>query len=158
MNATAADSMERSSLLRAVVIGSSALGLGMLLASLTGLELGTTGFDFHWHISAVPAFLIGAAVAAGYWRLVFRLGAGADKRSSRRRLYVASGLLILLAIAVFMYPLRFVAAERRHEVFVGLGVALGALSCLGAMITVAIRMLQADDAAGRATEAADESR
>ena len=145
-------------MLRGVVIGSSALGLGMLLASLTGLELGAAGFTFQWHLSAVPAFLIGAAVAAGYWRLVFRLGAGADKRSSRRWLYVASGFLILLAVAVFLYPLRFVAAERRHEVFVGLGVALGALSCLGAMISVAVRMLQADDEAGRAAEAADESR
>ena len=147
MKATTADTLERSSLLRAVVIGSSALGAGMLFASLTGLESGTNGFGYRMNLWAIPAFIAGALVTTGYWRMVFRLGAEADAKASRRRLYIASTLLIVLAICSLLYPLRFVSPERRHEIFIGLGVAAFALSTVGFMFRTAVKMLEEEDAA-----------
>ena len=93
----------------------------------------------------MPAFLVGAALASGYWWLVFRLGAGADGPSSRRLLYIASGFLLLLAFAVFLYPLRFVSPEKRQDVLIGLAVAVAALSCVGFMIRTVVRMLEEED-------------
>jgi hypothetical protein len=145
MNSAIPDTLERSPGLRRVVIGSSALGLGTLLASLTGLGQGDDALKFHLDLWALPAFLAGAGLAASYWWLVFRLGAGADGRSSRRVLYVSSGFLLLLALAVFLYPLRFVSAEKRHDVLIGLAVAIGALSCVGFMIRTVVRMLEEED-------------
>ena len=110
-----ADTLERSPALRWVIIGSSAFGAGMLFASLTGLEQGESGLEFHVRLLSVPAFIVGSVVASAYWWLVFHLGAGKDDRSSRRQLHAASGLILLLALAVFMYPLRFVTPEKRDE-------------------------------------------
>jgi len=142
-----ADTLERSPALRWVIIGSSAFGAGMLFASLTGLEQGESGLEFHVRLLSVPAFIVGSVVASAYWWLVFHLGAGKDDRSSRRQLHAASGLILLLALAVFMYPLRFVTPEKRDDVLIGLAIAVGALSCVGFMIRTVVRMLEEEDAA-----------
>ncbi|MEI6356943.1 MAG: hypothetical protein WCP53_07560 [Verrucomicrobiota bacterium] len=142
-----ADTLERSPELRWVIIGSSAFGAGMLLASLTGLEQGASGLEFHVRLLSVPAFIVGSVVASAYWWLVFHLGAGKDDRSARRQLHAASGLILLLALAVFMYPLRFVTPEKRDDVLIGLAIAVGALSCVGFMIRTVVRMLEEEDAA-----------
>ena len=142
-----ADTLERSAALRWVIIGSSAFGAGMLFASLTGLEQGAAGLEFHVRLLSVPAFIVGSVVASAYWWLVFHLGAGKDDRSARRQLHAASGLILLLALAIFMYPLRFVTPEKRGDVLIGLAIAVGALSCVGFMIATVVGMLAQEDAA-----------
>ena len=145
MNPATADTLERSPALRRVVIASSALGLGTLLASLTVLKQGEAGVQWHWSNYALPAFVLGAVVAALYWRLVFRLGAGEDGRASRLLLYSTSVILLLLAVAILLYPLRFVSAENRHDVLIGLAVAVCALSVVGFMLRSVVKMLEDED-------------
>ena len=145
MRAEAVDTVERSPFLRWIMIGSSALGLGCLLASLTVLDLGHGGIEFHWSNLALIAFPAGAALAAGYWILVFRLGSADETASTRRKLYSASAFMLLLAFAAFLYPLRFVTPEKRNDVLIGLGTAVVALSCVGYMIRTVVRMLEDED-------------
>lgn len=145
MRPEASDTVERSPFLRWIMIGSSALGLGCLLASLTVLDLGKGGIEFHWSNLALLAFPAGALLAGGYWLLVFRLGEADPTRAGRRMIFGASLFMLLLAVAVFMYPLRFITPEKRTDVLIGLGVAVGALSCVGFMIRTVVRMLEEED-------------
>ena len=147
MRPEASDTVERSPFLRWIMIGSSALGLGCLLASLTVLDLGKGGIEFHWSNYALIAFPAGAGLAAGYWLLVFRLGEKDEVESGRRTVYGASIFMLLLAVAVFMYPLRFITPEKRSDVLIGLGIAVCALSCVGFMIRTVVKMLEEEDAA-----------
>jgi hypothetical protein len=48
---------------RAVMIGSSALGSGCLIASLTIMRSGPAGLDIAWSNWAIPAFIVGALIA-----------------------------------------------------------------------------------------------
>lgn len=145
MNPATADTLERSPLLRGVVIASSSLGMGTLLASLTLLRQSEAGVQWQWSNFAVPAFALGAVVAALYWAMVFRLGTGNDGRASRLLLYSTSVILLLLAVGILLYPLRFVSAEKRHDVLVGLAVAACALSVVGFMLRTVVRMLEEED-------------
>lgn len=155
MNPATADTLERSPALRRVVIASSALGMGMLLASLTVLSRGESGIQWHWSNLAFPAFALGATVAALYWRLVFRLGAGNDGRASRLLLYSTSVVLLLLGVAILLYPLRYVTPERRRDVLIGLAVAIAALSVVGFMMRTVVKMLEDED---DATPPSDDAR
>ncbi len=145
MRQEASDTVERSPFLRWIMIGSSAFSLGCLLASLTVLDLGKGGIEFHWSNYALIAFPVGAALAAGYWLLVFRLGEKDEFASGRRTVYAASIFMLLLAIGVFMYPLRFITPEKRSDVLIGLAVATCALSCVGFMIRTVVKMLEEED-------------
>lgn len=145
MRAEAVDTVERSPFLRWIMIGSSALGMGCLLASLTVLDLGKGGIEFHWSNYALLAFPAGALLAAGYWLLVFRLGDQDQTTSGRRVLFGSSIFMLVFAVAVFMYPLRFITPEKRSDVLIGLTVAIGALSCVGYMIRTVVKMLEDED-------------
>lgn len=138
------DPLERNPMFRGVVVGSSALGMGALLASLTVVRHGEAGLEFHWSWLAVAAFVAGAALAAGFWRLVFHWSAARDHAANRRKVMLASGLLLVLAVAAFLYPLRFVAAERRNDVLIGLAVAVLVLSVVGFLIRTIVRWLEED--------------
>jgi hypothetical protein len=101
---------------KAVVIGSSGLGIGALFASLTVLEPTEHGFEFRWTPYVIPAFAVGSLLAWAYWRMVFRLAfRGQDPVRAARRLKRAVIGLLALGILAFLYPLRFVAAERRTD-------------------------------------------
>lgn len=137
--------LDRDAGFRTVMIGSSALGAGCLLASLPIIKLGPDGLDFIWSYWAIPAFAIGALLAVGFWRLVIRLASRqGDEAASRRKLYAASAGLLLLAFGAFIYPLRFVAAERRTDVLIGLGAAIVALSTVGLLIRTVVKWLETE--------------
>lgn len=130
---------------RTVMIGSSALGSGCLIASLTIVRSGPAGLDFAWSNWAVPAFIAGALIAVAFWRLVFRLAGGTtDEASARRKLHFASAGLMLVAFGAFLYPLRFVAPGRRSDVLIGLFIAILALSAVGMLIRTVVKWLEAE--------------
>lgn len=135
--------MDRSVAFKAVMVGSSALGAGGLLASLTVVNVGPSGFEFHWSNWAIPAFVIGAVLTGCFWRVVFRLSArGGDEKKKRRRLMLLSGFLLVVAFGAFLYPLRFVAAERRNDVLIGLGVAIAVLGTVGFLLRTVVKWLE----------------
>ena len=130
---------------RTVMIGSSALGSGCLIASLTIVRSGPAGLDFAWSNWAVPAFIVGALIAVAFWRLVFRLAGGStDEASSRRKLHFASAGLMLVAFGAFLYPLRFVSPGRRSDVLIGLFIAILALSAVGMLIRTVVKWLESE--------------
>jgi uncharacterized membrane protein YcfT len=116
-----------------------------LIASLTIVERGPAGLDFSWSNWAIPAFGLGALMAVGFWRLIFHLASRrGDEAASRRKLYTASAALMVVAFGAFIYPLRFVAAERRQDVLIGLGVAIMALSVVGLLIRTVVKWLESE--------------
>ena len=130
---------------KAVVILSSALGIGTLAASLIVLEPTDHGFEFKWSLYAPVGFVVGALLAWAYWRLVFRLALrNAKPRESARRLKQAVIGLLVLGVLAFLYPLRYVAEERRTDVLIGLGAAIAALSGVGWMIRTVVVMLESE--------------
>lgn len=137
--------MDNDAGFKAVVILASALGMGTLLASLIVLEPTDHGFEFKWTIYAPVGFVVGALLAWAYWRLVFRLALrNADPKQSARRLKQAVIGLLALGVLAFLYPLRFVAEERRTDVLIGLGAAIVALSGVGWMIRTVVVMLESE--------------
>jgi MFS family permease len=135
--------LDRSVAFKAVMVGSSALGAGALLASLTVVNVGPSGFEFHWNNWAIAAFVIGAVLAGGFWLLVFRLSArGGNEKKKHRRLMLLSGFLLLVAFGLFLYPLRFVTPERRNDVLIGLGVAVAVLSVVGFLLRTVVKWLE----------------
>lgn len=137
--------LDRDRTFRSVMTGSSALGSGCLIASLTIVRSGPAGLDFAWSNWAIPAFVLGALIAVAFWRLVFRLAGGtADEASARRKLYVASAGLMLVAFGAFIYPLRFVSPGRRSDVLIGLFIAVLALSAVGLLIRTVVKWLETE--------------
>jgi hypothetical protein len=91
MMQSAPASLDRDRGFRAVMVGSSALGAGCLIASLPMVQSGPSGIDFRWNYWAIPAFALGAVMAVGFWQLIFRLAVQrGDEAASRRKLYAAS--------------------------------------------------------------------
>ncbi len=138
-------SLDNDSGFKAVVVGSSALGIGTLMASLTVLEPTDHGFEFRWSPYVPLTFLIGALLAWAYWRLIFKLASReSDPVRSARRLKQAVVGLLALGVLTFLYPLRFVAEERRTDVLIGLGTAIIALSGVGWMVRTVVVMLESE--------------
>ncbi len=137
--------LDRDRTFRSVMIVSSALGSGCLIASLTIVRSGPAGLDFAWSNWAIPAFVVGAVIAVAFWRLVFRLAGGTtDEASARRKLHFASAGLMLVAFGAFLYPLRFVSPGRRSDVLIGLFIAVIALSTVGLLIRTVVKWLESE--------------
>lgn len=130
---------------RFLVMASSALGLGGMLASLTFLDRGPHGFEFHWSPLALPAFALGILLSSAYWWLVFRMTARSG-RLGPGILTAASGAVMLLAILAFLYPIRFIPAAKRTDVVIGLSLAVLVLGTIGYIIHTMVRWLEQDSA------------
>ena len=121
---------------------STALGLGVLCAALASLSRGPTGLAMQWSVKTVVAFLIGAPVGYYYWRLVARNHA--HPVADRSRVNRASILLFGVGFCAFLYPLRFVPAEKFPDIVTGLGFAALALSLGGILLWRLRTALEAD--------------
>jgi len=121
---------------------STALAFGTVLGSMTSLHKDASAFSFQFSGKTLVAFGIGAAVGFLYWKLV---SLSATHRASRL-LRLSSSLLLLGAVGVFLYPLRFLSAEKLAEVWQGLGADAVVLSVLGVILWRIKRFLDRDSA------------
>jgi hypothetical protein len=103
---------------------STALAFGAALASDQALIKDASGFSFNLTMGTPAAFVVGFAVGLIYWRIVLAGSTGGRTVLLR----ISSFLLLLGGVAAFLYPLRFLPAEKLPEVFVGLFTAAVALS------------------------------
>jgi hypothetical protein len=121
-----------------IVVGSTALGLGCLAAAIEALRRETGGFTFQVSAGTFVAFSLGLAAGLYYWKLAAR---------SLLAARVGTALLLVAGIGGFLYPLRFVPADKMAEIGIGLGFAVSAIS-IGAFMLWRLKcFFDADDAA-----------
>lgn len=130
---------------RFLVMASSGVGFGGMLASLTFLDKGPHGFEFHWSPLALPAFALGILLSSAYWWIVFRM-TNRPGQLGTGFLTASSGAVMLLAILSFLYPIRFIPAARRTDVLIGLALAVLVLGTIGYIIHTMVRWLEQDSA------------
>lgn len=131
---------------RGLVMVSSGLGFGGVVGSLTLLQDGPYGFEFHWSSWAIPGFFLGAVVSTIYWWFVFHFSARSALGAGRRTIYALSGVLLFLSLLAFLYPVRFIPAAKRGDVIIGLTAAIVVLGTIGYLIRTIVRWLEQDTA------------
>ncbi len=102
----------------------TALAFGAALASDQALARDASGFSFHLSMGTPAAFAVGFVAGLIYWKIVLAGSTGGRALLLR----VSSFLLLLGGVAAFLYPVRFLPAEKLPEVFTGLSTAAVALS------------------------------
>jgi hypothetical protein len=126
----------------AIARAGTAISFGLLAASLQSFQPGASGMSFHVSSGTLLAFALGAATGVAYWSAVLKFS-----RSGRQRslvLVVFSVLLLAISAAAFLYPLRFVSADKFREISIGLGAAVLVLSCVGYLLWIITRFLNRD--------------
>ncbi|MDB6022815.1 MAG: hypothetical protein JWQ04_2672 [Pedosphaera sp.] len=119
----------------------TAIGFGCMAASLAALHSSPTGISFQITGRTLFAFVLGAAAVFPFWKIVFNVVSGNRQRS--RHVWAAS-LLLLIGIGAFLYPSRFVPAEKLRDMYTGLVIAACALSLLAAMLILFGKFFETD--------------
>src|SRR5687767_15615053 len=123
-------SLLQDRMLRRIMVGSSGLGISLMLASLAAVQFGRTqGLQFQWHWSIVVVMGLGAFWNWRFWRVIWN-AFDAPKTDFRARLVRAFAMLFALGAGTFLYPMRFVAADYHSPISRGL---LTAVLFLGTM-------------------------
>ncbi len=123
---------------------SASLAFGAMVASLFAVKATPHGFTFEMNLAAVLAFLAAGVFAWFYWRMVARLATDKAPRQGNKKFIVFSLGLMLVGIVSFLYPLKFIPAEKRWDVFVGLTLAFGCIAGIGFVMWKVKRFLDAD--------------
>src|SRR5215204_6393641 len=90
--------------LRRIMVGSSGLGIALMLASLAAVQFGKTqGLQFQWHWSIAVVMALGAFWNWQFWKVIWN-AYDAPNRNFRAKLTVAFGLLFALGAGTFLYP------------------------------------------------------
>jgi len=124
-------------LLNRIIVYSLSLAFGLLAASSQALRRTPTGFAIELSWRSLVALLIGAAITLPCFLVVVH-----SRRKYLRR--AALGLVTLLGLTAFFYPMRVVPQENYRPVLTGLAVAVGALSVLGCMLLLLHRFFERD--------------
>ena len=132
-----------STLFHIAGLGSS-LGFGAMVASLFAVRASAAGFAFEFTVPSVIAFLVSGMLAWLYWRLVARMAAEKAPEQRRKKFLIFSAGLLLIGVVAFLYPLKFIPAEKRKDVFIGLSLAVGCLSGVGLVMLKVRKFLEAD--------------
>jgi hypothetical protein len=122
----------------------AALAFGVMVASLFALKPGPSGLTFQLNAGAIISFLVAAPVGWFYWRMVARMATERAPERRRKKFIVFSTGLILVGFFAFLYPLKFVPAEKRRDVFIGLALAFSAITGVGFVMLKVRRFLDAD--------------
>jgi|SRR5688572_23419385 len=132
-----------NAILRIAGLGAS-LAFGGMVASLFALKPSPNGFSFELNVGAVISFLVAATMAWFYWRMVARMAADKTPQQRKKKFIAFSAGLILVGITSFLYPLKFIATEKRWDVFVGLTLAVCCLTGIGFVMWKVKKFLDAD--------------
>ena len=122
----------------------SALAFGVMIATLFAVERSTSGLVFRLNVLAVISFLVAAPVAWFYWRLIARMAAERAPEQQRKKFVTFSAGLLFVGLLAFLYPLKFVPAEKRMDVFIGLALAFMCIGGVGFVMLKVRKFLEAD--------------
>ena len=133
---------------RFIIVYSTAVAFGFMIATIEALGVNTSGFSFHptWH--TLVAFGFGALLPWLAWRLVF----ASTPANRRSRMAIFAAVLGLLGLLGFFYPMRYVASEKMADLMIGFALAVGALSIAGGLVWLVKRYLEADERRGEIAE------
>jgi hypothetical protein len=131
----------------------AALAFGVMVATLFALERTPHGLSFRLNAGAVISFLVAAPVTWFYWRLIARMATERAPEQQRKKFIVFSAGLLVVGVMAFLYPLKFVPAEKRFDVFVGLALAFLCIGGVGFVMLKVRKFLEADL---KSSEAEDE--
>jgi multidrug transporter EmrE-like cation transporter len=115
---------------------SSAFSFGILAATLQSLHRTAAGFSLDPNLMTPVAFVIGALISVLYWKVVLK-----NKRGTR----LASWLMALAGVGMFLYPLRFIPGDKLHDMAVGLVFAVIALSGVAGLLMMMKKFLSEDE-------------
>jgi hypothetical protein len=125
-----APSLLHDQTLRKIMVGSSGLGIALMLASLAAVQFGKTqGLQFQWHWSIAVVMALGASWNWRFWKVIWN-AYDEPGRNFRTKLITAFALLFALGAGTFLYPMRFVDAGYHFPISRGL---LTAVLFLGTM-------------------------
>ena len=121
-------------LLRAIVIGGTALTLAVMLGSLALINgRNASGFQWGWSWWAVVWFAIGLVFTQSFWRAVFRLQAEPSHENKAKVVYLVFTLLVL-GVGSFLYPVRFLEQQNYLAIARGLFTAFVFLGSIVVML------------------------
>lgn len=115
---------------------STALTLGCATAAVYSVRLGSEGMIIKISWGTVVAFAGAAAISFYYWNLIEK------GRHSARWL---DAVMIVFGLGLFLYPVRFVAAEKRMDVAIGLTAAVCFLGLAGWLIWRCMRYFDSEE-------------
>lgn len=128
-----------------IVIGASSLAFGSLAAMVYSVTPVAAGVDFHLDWGTAVAFIAGAGVAWLYWRLLRGLATKDGRKPAKsRKFFICSFALLVGALLLFFYPLKFVPPGKRGEVAFGLVLAMVFLSVVAFLFWMTVKFLNAD--------------
>ena len=117
--------------LRRIMVGSTGLGIALMLASLAAVQFGKAqGLQFQWHWSIFLVMGLGLFWNSLFWKVIWSAH-DAPQTNYRGRLIGAFAFLFVLGAGTFLYPMRFVAADHHFPISRGL---LTAVLFLGTML------------------------
>ena len=126
-----------------IIIGCLSLAFSVLVASLETVRPAPFGFSFHVSWNTLLTLGVAAVIVVPCFRTLFL-----SRHASRRK--AALAIVVMIGLASFLYPLRFVPTTKFGDIFIGLAIAVGALSMIGRCLFAINQFLNADQ---RATEA-----
>jgi hypothetical protein len=133
-------------LLRRIVVGSTGLGIALMLASVAAVQFGKAqSLQFAWHWSIAVVMFLGAFWNYRFWNLIWK-AYDTPTSNLRRSITFAFAALLALGLATFLYPIRFISAEYHLAISRGLLTAVVFLGTMGWLIFKLGRgFIQADE-------------
>lgn len=120
-----------------IIVYCLSFAFAVLVASLETLRSAGSGLTFAISWNTCGVFIIGALIFVPCFKIIFL-------SPSKARRVVALGLIVVIGLLSFLYPLRFVRVEQFGAIFTGLTIAVCALSTIGGILFVINRFLNAD--------------
>jgi hypothetical protein len=127
--------------LNGIIVYGFSLAFGLVIASLQALRPTPTGFAIQLSGWTVAALLLGAAVMLPCFHVIVH----SESKYHRRAALTA---VVLLGLGAFFYPMRVVPHEKYRPVFIGLAVAVTALSVLATLLLILHRFFESDEKRG----------
>ncbi len=125
-------------LLNGIIIYGFSMAFGMLMASLEALRPTRSGFAIEMSWWTLFTLLVCAAGMLPWFHIIVY-----SERKYLRR--VALTVVTLLGIGAFFYPLRVVPQEKMRPIFIGLSVAVAALSIMGGLLLLLHRFFESEE-------------
>ena|SRR5436190_825842 len=132
-----------STLFKIAGIGAS-VAFGVMVATLFALKPAPNGFAFELNIATFVSFFTAAAFAWFYWKMVERMAMEKAPQQRKKKFVVFSIGLVLVGVVSFAYPMKFIPAEKRADVFIGLALAFACITGVGAVMWKVKKFLDAD--------------